>query len=88
MNQFALTKQILDFNRTTFETTYGTLNQLQEQSEKIMNTWIEQADWIPADGKKAVADMSATFKKGCQEFKKFVDENFVRVEAYFTEAQK
>jgi polyhydroxyalkanoate synthesis regulator phasin len=83
MNQFAFAKQMLDFNRTTFENTYGTMCQLQEQSEKMMNTWMEQAEWIPGEGKKAITDMCATFKKGCQEFKKTVDENYSKVESYF-----
>lgn len=86
MNQFTLAKQMLDFNRTTFDNTFGAMCQLQEQSEQMMNTFIEKADWIPGEGKKAIADMSAMVRKGYQEFKKAVDENFVRVEAYFEQA--
>ena len=88
MNQFSLAKQMLDFNRNTFDNTYGVMCQLQEQSEKMVTSWIEQAEWIPSEGKKAVADMSAMLKKGRDEFKKAVDENFGRVEAYFEQAQK
>jgi polyhydroxyalkanoate synthesis regulator phasin len=86
MNHFVLAKQVLDFNRTAFENTFGTMCLLQEQSEKMMNTFMEKADWIPSEGKKAVSDMAAMFKKGCAEFKKAVDENFVKVENYFEQA--
>ena len=86
MNQFTFAKQMLDFNRSTFDNTFGTMCQLQEESEKMMNTWVEQATWIPGEGKKAIADMSAILRKGCQEFKKIVDENFGRAEAYFEQA--
>ena len=60
----------------------------QEQSEKMMTTFVEQADWIPIEGKKAIADMAATFRKSCSEFKKAVDENFVRTEDLFAGADQ
>lgn len=88
MNQFFFAKQILDFNRTAFENTFGAMCMMQEQSEKMVNTFVEQAEWIPGEGKKAISDMAAFFRKGCTEFKKAVDENFVRVESYFEQAQK
>jgi hypothetical protein len=83
MNQFTFAKQMLDFNRTTFENTFGAMCLFQEQSEKMMTTFVDKADWIPSEGKKAIADMAATFRKSCSEFKKAVDENFVRAEALF-----
>ena len=86
MNQFSLAKQMIDFNRSAFENTFGALCMIQEQSEKMMNTFIEHADWIPGEGKKAVADMAAIFRKSCSEFKKAVDENFGKMEAYFEKA--
>ncbi|MFZ0929543.1 MAG: hypothetical protein WAN11_13135 [Syntrophobacteraceae bacterium] len=88
MNQFTFAKQMLDFNRTTFENTYGAVCMLQEQSEKIINSFMEQATWIPSEGKKAMADMSAMCKKSCSEFKKAVDENFVKAEALFKTADQ
>jgi len=86
MNQFAIAKQMIDFNRATFENTFEALCLLQEQSEKIMNAFVEQAEWIPGEGKKAVADMAAVIRKSCSEFKKAVDENFTKMEAYFEQA--
>jgi hypothetical protein len=85
-NQFTLAKQMLDFNKATFENTFGAMCLIQEQSEKMMNSFIEQAAWIPGEGEKAIADAAAMFKKGCSEFKKAVDENFSRVETYFEQA--
>ena len=86
MNQCTFAKQMLDFNRTTFANTFGAMSLFQEQSEKMMTAFVEQADWIPSEGKKAISDMAAMFRKGCAEFKKVVDENFVRVESYFEQA--
>ena len=86
MDQFLIAKQMIDFNRNTFENTFGAMCLMQEQSEKILNTFVEQVPWIPGEGKKAIADMAATFRKSCSEFKKAVSENFGRMEAYFEQA--
>ena len=88
MNQFNFVRQMLDFNRTTFENTYGAVCMVQEQSEKMMNSLMEQATWMPVEGKKAIADMASMCKKGCSEFKKAMDENFVRAEALFKTADQ
>jgi polyhydroxyalkanoate synthesis regulator phasin len=88
MNQFFLAKQMLDFNRTTFENTFGAMCTLQEQSEKMMNNFVEKAEWIPSEGKKAICDMAAMFRKSCTEFKKAVDDNFAKAQAYFEQAEK
>ena len=87
MNQFTIAKQMIDFNRTAFENTFGAMCMLQEQSEKMVNAFVEQAEWMPGEGKKAISDMAAMMRKGCAEFKKVVDENFVKVEAYFEQGR-
>jgi hypothetical protein len=88
MNQFIFAKQMLDFNRTTFANTFGAMCLYQEQSEKMMTAFVEKADWIPSEGKKAITDMAATFRQSCSEFKKAVDENFVKAEALFAGADQ
>jgi hypothetical protein len=56
---------------------------LQDQTEKMVNITIEQSAWLPRDGKKAINEWTETYKKGRDEFKKFVDENFSRAEGFF-----
>jgi hypothetical protein len=58
---------------------------LQEQTERAGNTILDQATWLPEEGRKAVQDWIDAFKKGREEFKSMVDENYKRVEAYFSE---
>jgi polyhydroxyalkanoate synthesis regulator phasin len=88
MDQFALAKQMIDFNKNTFENTCDTMCVLQEQSEKIINTFVAQAPWVPDEGKKMIADMTAAYKKGLTEFRKAVNDNFGRMEAYFDQVGK
>ena len=88
MNQQKITKQILDFNKTTFDNTYNAMVLMQEQTEKMVNSLMEQATWIPAEGKKAMTEWVDTFKKGRGEFKKVLDESFGKVESCFSEMGK
>ena len=41
------------------------------------------ATWLPAEGKKAIDDWLNSYKKGCEDFKNLVDENYQKVEDFF-----
>jgi len=60
---------------------------LQEQAERAANTLMEQANWLPEDGKKAINEWVKAYKKGREDFKKVVDENFQKVESFFSGAK-
>jgi predicted nucleic-acid-binding protein len=42
---------------------------LQEQTEKMVNMFLEQAHWFPAEGKEAVNEWLKTYNKGREAFK-------------------
>ena len=85
MDQKKLFKQMLDFNKSAFENSFNAMAMLQEQAERAGSTILDQATWLPEEGRKAVQDWVDAYKKGRQEFKSMVDENYKRVEAYFSE---
>jgi polyhydroxyalkanoate synthesis regulator phasin len=74
---------MLDFNKAAFDNSVNAMNMLQEQAEKNFNTFLEQAAWIPEEGKKAVSDWMKAYKKGCEDFRKAVDENYKKVQEFF-----
>ena len=80
--QKRLLKQMLDFNKATFDNTFNAMLMLQEQAEKMASTLLEQAA-LPEEGKKAVNEWVNAYKKGREEFKKSVDAGFKKVEEYF-----
>jgi hypothetical protein len=88
MEPLKLAKQMIDFNKTTFDNTFSSMVLLQEQTEKMVNAFLEQAAWLPEDGKKILNEWVAAYKKGREEFKKAVDESYKKVEDYFAEATK
>ena len=81
-------KQMVDFNKATFDNTFNALIMLQEQAERMANTMLEQANWMPEEGRKAIADWVGAYKKGRTEFKGMVDESFAKVEEFFEKFEK
>lgn len=71
-----------------FDNTFNAMVALQEQTEKMVNVLMEQSVWLPEDGKKTVNERGAAYKKGRDDFKKSVDENFNKVEGGFCSQAK
>jgi hypothetical protein len=88
MDQKKLFKQMLDFNKSAFENSFNAMVMLQEQAERAGSTILDQATWLPEEGRKAVQDWVGAFKKGREDFKAMIDENYKRVESYFSEGEE
>ena len=83
MDQKKMFKQMIDFQKATFDSSFNAMTTLQEQGEKVVEMVINQAPWLPEEGKKAVRNWIDAYKKGRNDFKKAVETNFDKVEAYF-----
>jgi polyhydroxyalkanoate synthesis regulator phasin len=88
MEPLKLAKQMIDFNKATFDNSFNTMVLLQEQTEKMVNSFLEQSTWLPEEGKKVLNEWVAAYKKGREEFKKVVNEGYKKVDSYFAEACK
>jgi polyhydroxyalkanoate synthesis regulator phasin len=84
MDSSKIAKQMIDFQKTTFDNTFNAMVLLQGQAETMANTILDQATWMPEEGRKAINDWVKAYKKGREEFKKVVDENFKKVEDFFS----
>jgi len=78
-----ISKQMVDFSKTAFDNSFEAMSVIQDQTQKMVNTMMEQAAFFPEEGKKAVKDWIKTCKKGRDEFKATADENFKKVEIFF-----
>ncbi len=84
-----ITKQIIDFQKATFDNTYSAISMLQDQAEKTTNMFLESSLWpVPEEGKKILKEWVQAYKKGREEFKKALDESFVKMEDFFKEKAK
>jgi polyhydroxyalkanoate synthesis regulator phasin/predicted DNA-binding transcriptional regulator AlpA len=80
MDPKQIAKQMIQFSRTTFDNTFDAITVLQEQADKLIGAYLEQAPMIPAEGKKAITDWMKAYKKGREEFKTAVDDHYKKVE--------
>ena len=84
MEQFQVFKQMVQFNKTTFDNSYNAMEMLRDQNEKMANSLLDQATWMPEEGKKAINEWMKAYKKGCDDFKKAVDQNYKNAADFFT----
>ncbi len=87
MDQKALLKQVIDFQKATFDNSFRAMATLQEQGEQIVNMFLEQSPWLPPEGKTVVAEWINAYKKGREDFRDHVEVNFDKVKNYFSEQQ-
>ena len=81
-----IAKQMIAFQKSTLENVFNAMTMLQEQSEKMTMTFLEQSPAVPEAGKNSVKEWNRTVKKGCEDFKKIVDDNFNKMETLFSGA--
>lgn len=86
MEQKQITKQMIQFNKTAFDNSFSAMSMVYEQNEKMVETFLGQAAWLPEDGKKTIKDWMTAYRTGCDDFKKMVDDSYAKVEAYFDKA--
>lgn len=85
MDQKQLVMQLIQFNKTSFDNTFNALSMLQDQTERMTESFLEQASWLPQEGRNVINEWVKAFKKGREDFKSQVDQSFERVEAFFEE---
>ncbi|MBW1969647.1 MAG: hypothetical protein JRF45_07715 [Deltaproteobacteria bacterium] len=88
MEQFNVIKQMVQFNKNAFDQGYNAMDKLQKQNEKMTNSFLDQATWLPEEGKKAVNEWMQLYKKGCNDFKRTADQNYKDAEKLFAGLNK
>lgn len=87
-NAAKLGLQVLDFQKSTFNNTYNTFLKIQEQTEKIAESFMKDNTAIPAEGRKILDEWKLVLKKGQTEIKKSIDEGFSKAESFFSETNQ
>lgn len=83
MNNKVILKQIVQFNKTAFDNTFKAMKMAQEHGEKMLTALLDQATWLPEEGKKTITDWVKAYKKGVDDFKATVDEQYKKVDEFF-----
>jgi glutamate/tyrosine decarboxylase-like PLP-dependent enzyme len=79
-----IAKQMIDVHKTTFENSFKTMVAMQDQAEGMVNTWLEQAPWMPQEGKQVLGQWVAACKKGRDGYRQMVDESFEKAQDLFS----
>ena len=85
MDPKQIAKQMIAFNKAAFDNNFNAMNSLHEQTERLINKFWEKSPIFPEEGRKAISEWIKTYKKGCEDFKKTVDDNFQKVDDFFAE---
>jgi hypothetical protein len=85
MDPKQIAKQMIVFHKAAFDNNFKSLKALQEQTKRIINKFWEKTPMFPEEGSKAIAEWIKAYKKGCDDYKNIVDENFKKVEDFFSE---
>jgi hypothetical protein len=76
-------KQMINFQKNLFENSYHAMNMFFEQTESMANSFINQMPMVPEENKKVMGDMIGFCKKSRDDFKKTVDDGFIKMEDIF-----
>ncbi len=88
MDPKQISKQMFDFNKMAFERSFAAMVVMQDQAEKMLNMLLDQNAWMPAEGKKALSDWVKAYKRGREDFKAAMDDNYKKVDAFFAGLEK
>ncbi len=80
-----IANQTITFQKSLFENTFSAMSMVQDQTEKMTNSFLTQLPWVNEDGKKAVSDAVKMYKEARDNFKKAVDDGFAKMEEMFVQ---
>ncbi|MHB8139624.1 MAG: hypothetical protein ACYDGO_14730 [Smithellaceae bacterium] len=83
MDQRQIAKGMIEFNKSVLDNTFSAISTIQDRSAKMFTDFMDKANWLPADGKKAITNWQAAYKKSRDDFKKATDEKYEKVANYF-----
>jgi len=72
-------KQMLDYQKTTFDKLFNAMVLVQEQGEKMTNALFEQVTWLPEENKRLMDQCLTMAKQGRDDLKSAVDDNYKNV---------
>jgi len=88
MEQNQIVRQMMEFNKKAFDNGFSAMSELQDQTEKLVLNFLEKADWMPEESKKALQDWIVNCKKSRNDFKAAADDGYRKVAEFFEQAEE
>ncbi|MFW2366284.1 MAG: hypothetical protein ACN4GW_07690 [Desulforhopalus sp.] len=80
MDTTQMAKQTLEFQKTTYNNSFNAMVLAQEQTEKMLSSYIEKLPWTTEENIKSLDASVEMGKKARDDFKKAVDEGYAKFE--------
>ena len=88
MEQTQIAKKVIDFQKMSFDHWYNTLSLFQDQAEATMGLMLNQASWIPQEGRSAIQNWVNVCQQERSRFKSFVEKGFSAFEKAMVDTVK
>lgn len=79
-NQFA--KQMIELQKTSFISCYEAASMLQAKAGSTLDRMLGQAQWIPSESRKIIADWLTTCDRERDRFKAYVEKSYANLGMY------
>jgi hypothetical protein len=83
-----LALSVVEFQKTTFETSFKLLSRLQDQSTKAVSGTLLDAKWVPKEGKQVVREWTRLIEGGRKDFESTVDKSFGLITEFLDRVQE
>lgn len=83
MDQKQIIKQMVEFNQSTFDNAFSAIVTIQDQTEQMTEKMMDQADWLPEEGRKVIDNWVDVYKTSRNNFKVQVDNNYKQIGKLF-----
>jgi len=80
MENDKMVKQMIDYHKAAFETSFNSVVMLQEQTTKALDSILQQSPVIPEQTKAFVNEWKNIYKKATADFKEAADQNYSKLE--------
>ncbi len=86
MEQTKVVTDMIAFQKTAFTNSFQAMALVQDQIGQVAHTTVKQAHWLPAESRRAVDQWLDACKGGRESYKRYVDDGYQRLEAYFADS--
>ena len=83
-----ITRQILDFQKTSFENWYSALSLFQDQAVSTVDMMLDQARLMPEENRNVIQNWMGVLQEERGRFKAYVDKGFATLEKVVAEPRK
>jgi hypothetical protein len=79
-----ITQQLVDLNRIALSNFTAAAALAQNQTASAVNMTLDQATWLPPEGRQTILHWMDIYQEGCEQFKHYVNDSFHKAEKCFS----